>query len=72
MRKSMTIKTLVTSKNCIIGIGVRGSVLASTIADSPIVDQQGSSTQWVGGVGLDYALWVELPCEGTFKKRDNA
>ena len=25
--------------------------------DSPIVDERGDSTQWVGGVGIGYAFW---------------
>ena len=45
------------SKNWIIGIGVRGSVLAGDPADSPIVDQRGDSTQWIGGIGVGYAMW---------------
>ena len=45
------------SENWMVGVGVRGSVLAGDPADSPIVDQRGSSTQWIGGVGIGYVLW---------------
>lgn len=45
------------SKSWIIGIGVRGSVLAGDAGDSPIVDQRGDSTQWIGGIGVGYAMW---------------
>ena len=37
--------------------GVRASVLTGDPGDSPIVDQRGDSTQWVGGVGIGYAFW---------------
>jgi MipA family protein len=36
--------------------GVRGSVIAGDPADSPLVDQQGDSTQWMGGMGVGYAF----------------
>ncbi len=49
--------TIYLTKNWIVGIGVRGSILADNVADSPIVDQRGSSTQWIGGVGVGYAIW---------------
>jgi MipA family protein len=45
------------SKNWIVGVGVHGSVLAGDPGDSPIVDQRGSSTQWIGGIGLGYVMW---------------
>lgn len=44
------------SKNWLVSAGVRGSVIAGDPADSPIVDQRGSSTQWIGGVGVGYAF----------------
>lgn len=49
--------TVYLSKNWIIGIGIRGSVLAGDADDSPIVDQRGESTQWIGGIGVGYAMW---------------
>jgi outer membrane protein len=45
------------SKNWLVSAGVRGSVIAGDPADSPIVDQRGDSTQWVGGIGIGYAFW---------------
>lgn len=45
------------SKNWLVGVGVRGSVLAGDPAKSPIVDPRGSATQWIGGVGLGYIIW---------------
>ncbi len=45
------------SKNWIVGAGVRGSIIAGDPADSPIVDQCGDSTQWIGGIGIAYAFW---------------
>lgn len=45
------------SKNWILAAGVRGSVIAGDPADSPIVDQRGDSTQWIGGIGIGYAFW---------------
>jgi len=36
--------------------GVRGSVIAGDPADSPLVDQRGDSTQWMGGMGVGYAF----------------
>lgn len=45
------------NKNWLVSAGVRGSVLSGDPADSPIVDQRGDSTQWVGGIGVGYAFW---------------
>lgn len=45
------------SKNWLVSAGVRGSVISGDPADSPIVDQRGDSTQWIGGVGVGYAFW---------------
>ena len=45
------------NKNWLVSAGIRGSVIAGDPADSPIVDQRGDSTQWIGGVGIGYALW---------------
>jgi len=45
------------NKNWLVSAGVRASVIAGDPADSPIVDQRGDSTQWVGGVGVGYAFW---------------
>lgn len=36
--------------------GIRGSVIAGDPADSPLVDQQGDSTKWIGGMGVGYAF----------------
>jgi len=44
-------------RNWLISAGVRGSVIAGDPADSPIVDQRGDSTQWIGGIGVGYAFW---------------
>jgi outer membrane protein len=44
-------------KNWLLSAGVRASVIAGDPGDSPIVDQRGDSTQWVGGVGIGYAFW---------------
>jgi len=40
-----------------VSAGIRGSVIAGDPADSPTVDQQDDSTQWVGGTGIGYAHW---------------
>lgn len=45
------------NKNWLVSAGVRGSVLSGDPADSPIVDQRGDSTQWIGGIGVGYAFW---------------
>jgi MipA family protein len=45
------------SKNWLVSAGIRGSIIAGDPADSPIVDQRGSSTQWIGGIGLGYIMW---------------
>nr|WP_321466095.1 MipA/OmpV family protein [uncultured Desulfobulbus sp.] len=45
------------NKNWIVSAGVRGSVISGDPADSPIVDQRGNSTQWLGGIGIGYAFW---------------
>jgi outer membrane protein len=45
------------SKNWLVSAGLRGSVIAGDPADSPIVDQRGSNTQWIGGIGVGYILW---------------
>jgi outer membrane protein len=45
------------NKNWLVSAGIRGSVIAGDPADSLIVDQQGDSTQWIGGIGIGYALW---------------
>jgi len=45
------------SKNWLVSAGVRGSVISGDPADSPIVDQRGDSTQWIGGLGVGYAFW---------------
>lgn len=45
------------NKNWIVSAGVRGSVISGDPADSPIVDQRGDSTQWIGGIGVGYAFW---------------
>lgn len=45
------------NKNWLVSAGVRGSVISGDPADSPIVDQRGDSTQWIGGVGVGYAFW---------------
>lgn len=44
------------SKNWLLSGGVRASVIAGDPADSPIVDQQGDSTQWIAGFGVGYAF----------------
>lgn len=44
-------------KNWLVSAGVRGAVITGDPADSPIVDQRGDSTQWVGGIGVGYAFW---------------
>jgi outer membrane scaffolding protein for murein synthesis (MipA/OmpV family) len=36
--------------------GVRVSKLASEPKDSPVVDQRGDSTQFIGGTGIGY-MW---------------
>jgi MipA family protein len=45
------------NKNWLVSVGLRGSTIAGDPGDSPIVDQQGDSTQWIGGVGVGYILW---------------
>jgi len=45
------------SKNWLMSVGVRASTIAGDPGDSPIVDQQGDSTQWIGGIGVGYILW---------------
>jgi len=45
------------SKNWLMSMGVRGSVIAGDPADSPIVDQRGDATQWIGGIGIGYLMW---------------
>ena len=45
------------SENWIVSAGIRGSVIAGDPADSPIVEEHGESTQWMGGIGIGYALW---------------
>ncbi|MDR2549937.1 MAG: MipA/OmpV family protein [Desulfobulbus sp.] len=45
------------NKNWLMTVGVRGSVIAGDPADSPIVDQRGDATQWIGGIGIGYAFW---------------
>jgi len=45
------------NKNWIVSAGIRGSVISGDPADSPIVDQRGDSTQWIGGIGIGYAFW---------------
>lgn len=45
------------NKNWLVSAGVRGSVISGDPADSPIVDQRGDSTQWIGGIGVGYAFW---------------
>lgn len=45
------------NKNWLVSVGVRGSVIAGDPADSPIVDQRGDATQWIGGIGIGYAFW---------------
>jgi outer membrane protein len=44
------------NKNWLLSAGVRGSVIACDPADSPLVDQQGDSTQWIGGAGIGYVF----------------
>jgi len=44
------------NKNWLLSVGVRGSVISGDPADSPIVDQQGDSTQWIGGAGVGYVF----------------
>ncbi len=44
------------NKNWLVSAGVRGSVISGDPGDSPIVDQRGDSTQWVGGIGVGYAF----------------
>lgn len=44
-------------KNWLVSAGIRGSVITGDPADSPIVDQRGDSTQWIGGIGIGYAFW---------------
>jgi len=45
------------SKNWLVSVGVRGSSIAGDPGDSPIVDQRGDATQWIGGIGLGYIMW---------------
>lgn len=44
-------------KNWLMSVGVRASTIAGDPGDSPIVDQRGDSTQWIGGIGVGYILW---------------
>ncbi len=44
------------SKNWLLSCGIRGSIISGDPADSPLVDQQGDSTQWVGGIGIGYIM----------------
>lgn len=48
--------TIYMSQNWVLGLGVRGSSLAGDAKDSPIVDDRGDSTQWMGGMGVGYAF----------------
>jgi outer membrane protein len=45
------------SKNWLVSAGIRGSVIAGDPGDSPIVDQRGDTTQWIGGIGVGYIMW---------------
>jgi len=45
------------SRNWILAAGIRGAIIAGDPADSPLVDQRGDSTQWIGGIGIGYAFW---------------
>jgi len=45
------------SKNWLVSMGLRGSLIAGDPGDSPLVDRQGDSTQWIGGVGVGYIMW---------------
>jgi outer membrane protein len=47
------------SKEWLLSAGVRYEKLQGDAKDSPIVQQQGNSNQWIGGVGLSY-LFKEL------------
>jgi MipA family protein len=44
------------NKNWLVSAGIRGAVITGDPADSPIVDQRGDSTQWIGGLGVGYAF----------------
>jgi len=43
-------------RHWLVSAGIRGSVIAGDPADSPIVDQRGDTTQWIGGIGVGYAF----------------
>jgi outer membrane protein len=45
------------NKNWLVSVGVRGSSITGDPGDSPIVDQQGDSAQWIGGIGVGYIMW---------------
>jgi len=45
------------NKHWLMSVGVRGSSIAGDPANSPIVEQRGNSTQWMGGIGIGYILW---------------
>lgn len=45
------------SKNWLMSVGVRGSVIAGDPGDSPIVDDRGDTAQWVAGIGVGYIMW---------------
>jgi len=45
------------NKNWLLSAGIRGSVISGDPADSPLVDQRGDSTQWIGGLGIGYAFY---------------
>lgn len=40
----------------LVSAGIRASIISGDPEDSPIVDQRGDSTQWIGGVGVGYAF----------------
>ena len=43
-------------KNWLVSAGIRAAVISGDPADSPLVDQRGDSTQWMGGLGVGYAF----------------
>jgi outer membrane protein len=45
------------SKHWLMSVGVRGSSIAGDPGDSPLVEQRGDSTQWMGGIGIGYIMW---------------
>ncbi|MBV5316176.1 MAG: MipA/OmpV family protein [Desulfobulbaceae bacterium] len=45
------------NKNWLVSMGIRGSSLVGDPADSPIVEQRGDATQWMGGIGIGYIMW---------------